>query len=207
DRGYAGRTPPGPRPSSQTTCHGSLTPFYVHGPAPTQPPALPLRDVFPSSWCRLLAFGAAFAPPQKVRRSHDGDLISVWKGDRSEPTTLRATARRCLDPFHDPPKPRRLLATMSRKSFLTSTRPLRVLGEVRHRRGKTSRREAQPAGHLPAVSRPLPRPPACTKASPTPCLHQRKPLQASLQTVSLTSVLTSNRTERGSSATKSAQIS
>ena len=23
------------------------------------------------------------APPQKVRRSHDGDLISVWKGDRS----------------------------------------------------------------------------------------------------------------------------
>src|SRR5262249_34789976 len=38
-------------------------------------------------------------PPQKVRRSHEGDLISVWKGDRSEPTTLRATARRCLDPF------------------------------------------------------------------------------------------------------------
>src|SRR5262249_24806462 len=33
------------------------------------------------------------------------------------------------------------------------------------------------------------------------------PLQASLQTVSLTSVLMSNRTERGSSATKSAQIS
>jgi GAF domain-containing protein len=27
-----------------------------------------------------------------VRRSHDGDLISVWKGDRSEHTTLRATA-------------------------------------------------------------------------------------------------------------------
>src|SRR5262249_13000926 len=71
---------------------------------------------------------------QKVRRSHDGDLISVWKGDRSEPTTLRATARRCLDPFHDP-----------RPSIL---------------------REAQPAGQLPAVSRPLPRPPACTKASP-----------------------------------------
>jgi hypothetical protein len=37
-----------------------------------------------------------------VRRSHDGDLISVWKGDRSEHTTLRATARRCLDLFHDP---------------------------------------------------------------------------------------------------------
>ena len=33
-----------------------------------------------------------------------------------------------------------------------------------------------------------------------------KPLQASLQTVSLTSVMTSNRIERGSSATKSAQI-
>ena len=42
------------------------------------------------------------APPQKVRRSHEGDLISVWKGDRSEHTTLRATARRCLDLFHDP---------------------------------------------------------------------------------------------------------
>ena len=40
-----------------------------------------------------------------------------------------------------------------------------------------------------------------------PRLHQGKPLQASLQTVSLTSVMTSNRTERGSSATKSAQIS
>src|SRR5215471_2873632 len=65
------------------------------------------------AWCRLLAFGAAFAPPQKVRRSHDGDLISVWKGDRSEPTTLRATARRCLDPFHDPPA----LNTLSREGF------------------------------------------------------------------------------------------
>src|SRR5215471_1154624 len=42
------------------------------------------------------------------------------------------------------PKPRRSFSDMSRKSFLTSTRPLRVLGEVRHRRGKTSRREAQP---------------------------------------------------------------
>ena len=106
----------------------------------------------------------------KVRRSHDGDLISVWKGDRSEPTTLRATASGVSTPSTTPglkhSKPRRLLATMSRKSFLTSTRPLRVLGEVRHPRGKTSRREAQPAGQLPAVSRPLPRPPACTKASP-----------------------------------------
>src|SRR5262249_38972158 len=42
------------------------------------------------------------SPPQKVRTSHERDLISVWKGDRTEPTTLRATARRCLDPFHDP---------------------------------------------------------------------------------------------------------
>jgi len=33
----------------------------------------------------------------KVRRSHEGDLISGGaKGDRSEPTTLWATARRCL---------------------------------------------------------------------------------------------------------------
>ena len=31
-------------------------------------------------------------------RSHFGGA----KGDRSEPTTLWATARRCLDPFHDP---------------------------------------------------------------------------------------------------------
>src|SRR5215470_12457134 len=44
--------------------------------------------------------------------------------------------------------------------------------------------------------------PAPTQALTSVRLHQRKPLQASLQTVSLTSVLTSNRTERGSSATK-----
>ena len=49
--------------------------------------------------------------------------------------------------------------------------------------------------------------PAPTQALTSVRLHQRKPLQASLQTVSLPSVLTSNRTERGSSATKSAQIS
>src|SRR5262245_51966769 len=54
----------------------------------------------------------------KVRRSHDGDLISVWKGDRSEPTTLRATARRCLDPFHDPrPAPRQALTSVLANCF------------------------------------------------------------------------------------------
>ena len=69
------------------------------------------------AWCRLLAFGAAFAPPQ-VRRSHKWDLISVWKGDRSEHTTLRATARRCLDPFHDPrPAPRQALTSVLANCF------------------------------------------------------------------------------------------
>src|SRR5262249_13973228 len=37
------------------------------------------------AWCRLLAFGAAFAPPQKVRRSHDG-AISFRCGRRPKRT-------------------------------------------------------------------------------------------------------------------------
>src|SRR5215472_9106718 len=86
---------------------------------------------------------------------------------------------------------------MSRKSFMTSTRPLRVLGEV-IAAGRPRGARPNPRGNCQRCLDPFHDPrPAPTQALTSVRLHQRKPLQASLQTVSLTSVLTSNRTEHG----------
>src|SRR5262245_66556785 len=71
---------------------------------PPQPSGLlcPPKSRAPFPGLALAEVKPVAAPPQKVRRSHEGDLISVWKGDRSEPTTLRELAGRGSTPSTTP---------------------------------------------------------------------------------------------------------